>query len=469
MLIERIKQKLFNPIDISFLVVFRIGFAVIMLWEVIRYWRHDWIHAFYVEPDFYFKYYGFEWVQPWPGDGMYYHFVVLGILAIFIGIGFLYRISTIVFFLAFSYIFLLDQARYLNHFYLVILISFLLILLPANRSYSIDAKLWPKHRSNTVPAWTVWMLRLQFEVLYIYAGIVKINADWLNLEPIRMWLSTREDMPVVGFLYTQDWAIAIAAYGIIILHVVGAPLLLWKRTRLAIFIIYACFHILNHFTFNIGIFPWLTLFGTLVFFDADWPKQVTNKISTLFNFKKSNSTVTENSTQPFITPSTQQNVVAQNLLLIFIGIWLLFQILFPLRHLLYPGNVSWNEEGHRFAWQMKLRDKKGFADFTILDPESRQSWYVEPEPYLTEKQARKMPTQPDMILQFAFFLEQKWRQEYGLDNVEIRVNNYVSLNGREPAPLVNPSIDLTKLERNLKHADWILPLHEPLRRLAQTD
>jgi vitamin K-dependent gamma-carboxylase len=109
MLIERIKQTLFNPIDISFLVVFRIGFAVIMLWEVIRYWRNDWIHAFYVEPDFYFKYYGFEWVQPWPGDGMYYHFVVLGILAIFIGIGFLYRISTIVFFLAFSYIFLLDR------------------------------------------------------------------------------------------------------------------------------------------------------------------------------------------------------------------------------------------------------------------------------------------------------------------------------------------------------------------------
>ena len=182
---------------------------------------------------------------------MYYHFIMLGILAIFIGIGFLYRISTIVFFLAFSYIFLLDQARYLNHFYLVILISFLLILLPANRSFSIDAKLWPKHKSNTAPAWTIWLLRLQFEILYIYAGIVKINADWLNLEPLRMWLSTREDMPVVGFLYTQDWAIAIAAYGIIILHVVGAPLLLWKHTRLAIFIVYACFHILNHFTLNI--------------------------------------------------------------------------------------------------------------------------------------------------------------------------------------------------------------------------
>ena len=469
MLIERIKLKLFNPIDISFLVVFRIGFAVIMFWEVIRYWRHDWIRAFYIEPEFYFKYYGFEWVQPWPGDGMYYHFIALGILAIFIGIGFLYRISAILFFLAFSYIFLLDQARYLNHFYLVILISFLLILLPAHRNFSVDTKLWPKRQSNTVPAWSIWILRLQFEVLYIYAGIVKINHDWLNLEPLRMWLSMRADMPVVGFIYTQDWAIAIAAYGVILLHVVGAPLLLWKRTRLAVFIIYACFHLLNHFTFNIGIFPWLTLFGTLVFFDPDWPKQVANKLSCFFNHEKFKTTSTNSGSDSTLTPLERQNIATQNLLLIFIGVWLSFQVLFPLRHLLYPGNVSWTEEGHRFAWQMKLRDKKGFADFTILDPVSKQSWYIEPEAYLTKKQARKMPTQPDMVLQFACYLEEKWKTDYGLGKVEIRANNYVSLNGREPAPLVNPSIDLTKLERNLKRAEWILPLHEPLRRLAQSD
>ena len=469
MLIDHIKLKLFNPVDASFLVVFRIGFAVIMLWEVIRYWRHDWIDRFYIEPDFYFKYYGFEWVQPWPGDGMYYHFIALGILATFIGLGFLYRISTILFFLAFSYIFLLDQARYLNHFYLVILISFLLIILPAHRSFSIDAKLWPKHQSNSVPAWSLWILRLQFEVLYIYAGIVKINSDWLNLEPLRMWLSMRADMPVVGFLYTQDWAIAIAAYGVILLHVVGAPLLLWKRTRLAIFIIYACFHLLNHFTFTIGIFPWLTLFATLVFFDPDWPKQFANKLLKLFNIKHQqfNAVDTINNTELAI--SNQQSLLKHNFLLVFIGVWFSFQVLYPLRHFLYPGKVSWTEEGHRFAWQMKLRDKKGFADFTILDPATNESWYVEPEPYLTRKQARKMPTQPDMILQFAHYLESKWKQEYDLKEVEIRVNNYVSLNGREPAPMVNPSIDLTKIERNLKHADWILPLHEPLKRLAQSD
>lgn len=33
------------------------------------------------------------------------------------------------------------------------------------------------------------------------------------------------------------------------------------------------------------------------------------------------------------------------------------QILYPLRHHLYPGDVTWNELGHRYSWRMKLRDK----------------------------------------------------------------------------------------------------------------
>ncbi len=465
MLIARFKSSLFKPIDSAFLVVFRIGFAVIMFWEVIRYWSHDWIRQFYIEPEFYFKYYGFEWVHPWPGDGMYYHFIVMGLLAVFIGIGFLYRLSTLLFLLAFSYLFFIDQARYLNHFYMVILINFLLVIMPANRSFSVDAKIWPKLRSVSVPGWTLWMLRAQFEIIYIYAGLVKINSDWLNLEPLRMWLSTRSDMPLIGYLYTQDWAVATAAYGVILLHVIGAPLLLWKRTRLPVFIIYAAFHTLNHFTFNIGIFPWLTLFGTLVFFDPDWPRQLKAKIIRHMRPDNRNDEVTMHSVTNQAVMTTSK--LAQNSLLVFFAAWFAYQVLFPLRHFLYPGNVSWTEEGHRFAWQMKLRDKEAFADFTILDPATKQSWYVEPEPYLTEKQARKMPTQPDMILQFAHFLEKKWKQDYNLENVEIRVNNYVSLNGREPAPMVNPSIDLTKIERDLSHANWVLPLEEPLKRVAQ--
>ena len=38
------------------------------------------------------------------------------------------------------------------------------------------------------------------------------------------------------------------------------------------------------------------------------------------------------------------------LVVLFLGI----QFLLPLRHLLYPGNVNWTEEGFRFAWRVML-------------------------------------------------------------------------------------------------------------------
>ena len=107
-----ILQKLFEPRNIAILVYFRIFFGAVMLWEVFRYLEHDWISRYWIEPTFQITYYGFDWLKPWPGDGMYFHFIAMGILAVCIMIGFKYRISTILFFFAFSYMFLLEQSRH---------------------------------------------------------------------------------------------------------------------------------------------------------------------------------------------------------------------------------------------------------------------------------------------------------------------------------------------------------------------
>jgi vitamin K-dependent gamma-carboxylase len=462
-LLNKTRQNMFRSVDASSLVVFRIGFGLIMLWEVWRYWSYGWISKYYIEPDFQFKYFGFEWIEPWPGEWMYVHYAVVAALAFFITIGFLYRVSTHLFFLAFSYIFLLEQAHYLNHLYLVILVSFILCMVPANRYLAIDAWLNPEKKSDTVPAWSVWLLRAQFEVLYIYAGIVKLNGDWLQLEPLSMWLAGRSGMPVLGDLFMQDWSVAVAAYGIIILHMIGAPLLLWKRARIYVFLIYACFHTLNHFVFSIGIFPWLTLFATLIFFDPDWPKQVWRKLGALFGRKTMPRRETARSSAR-AEHNWLPGPVAQNFILGAIGLWLAYQVLMPLRHLLYPGNVSWTEEGHAFSWQMKLRDKRGEANFLVRDPLTDRTWRVNPEHHLTSRQARKMSTRPDMILQFAHYLADHWKSEYNVENAEVKVFSKVSLNGRKAVTMIDPSVDLSKIDRSLKRADWILPLNEPLNR-----
>jgi len=258
---RRFIDPLFEEVDASALVVFRVMFGVIMLVECWRFWSKGWIERHYIAPQFLFKYYGFEWVEAWPGSGMYWHFAALAVLALLITVGVLYRLATVAFFFAFTYVFLLDQARYLNHFYLVILIAFMLMVIPA-----------PRLRAPA-PAWSVWLFRLQFEVMYIFAGIVKINADWLRLEPMGMWLARRDDWPFLGELFLQDWVVAIASYGAIVLHIIGAPLLLVKATRGWVMAIYFAFHLMNHFLFNIGIFPWVAMAGTLLFLEPDWPKR----------------------------------------------------------------------------------------------------------------------------------------------------------------------------------------------------
>ena len=35
------------------------------------------------------------------------------------------------------------------------------------------------------------LLRIEFAVVYAYAGIAKINEDWLRGEPLRLWLGRR--------------------------------------------------------------------------------------------------------------------------------------------------------------------------------------------------------------------------------------------------------------------------------------
>ena len=158
---------------------------------------------------------------------------------------------------------------------MVILFAGLLCLLPANRAYSLDALLFPRWRSETVPRWSVWALRTQMEIILIYAGLVKITEDWLKLEPLGTWLrAMRRRRPFgLGELLYYDWVIALGAYGTIVLHLLGAPLLLFKRTRLPTFIVYCVFHSVNAFFFNIGIFPWLTIAATTIFFEPDWPRR----------------------------------------------------------------------------------------------------------------------------------------------------------------------------------------------------
>ena len=447
-----IRAYLFSPIDIASLAFFRIALGSIMLVEVVRYFRNGWVEHYYINPTFHFPYYGFEWLQPWPGDGMVYHFYLLGALAVCVGIGFCFRITSVLFFFSFAYIFLLDQARYLNHFYLVCLVSFLMMFLPAERAGSVDAWMWPSIRSRTTSRWTVAILCTQMAIVYFCAALAKFNGDWMRGWPMMEWLSVKQATPIVGTLCAKPVAALLFSHLGLLFDLLVVPALLFRRTRRWAFLIAVGFHVTNMWLLHIGIFPWLSIALTTLFLDPSWPRRLLVRWFPLHGEYGSSK---DEGSIPWTCSSGWNR--SQRLTLAFLTVYLGVQILLPLRHYWYPGNVNWTEEGYRFAWRMRLHTKKSKARFFVTDSKHDDHWQINPLAYLDKSQLEKMLLWPDMLIPFGHYLADRL-QDQGYKNVELRVRLTSSLHGRRPELVIDPQVNLVSCRRSLKPASWYRPL-----------
>ena len=447
-LTDKIERVLFAPSPIAPLVYFRIIFGVVLLWEVSRFYSHDWIARYYTVPEFFFTYPGLPWIQPWPGNWMYVHFLALGILSVFITLGLWYRVSTTLFFLGFTYVFLIDQSNYLNHFYLISWVSFLLIFMPAHRSASLDVIRRPKLRVATVPAWHQGLLCTMVAIPYFFGGLAKINGDWLRGEPSRIWMAGWTDFPLIGPFFAEAWAPFVFSYSGLLFDLFIVPLLIWRRTRIVAVLMILVFHLANTQLFSIGIFPWFMILATPMFFDQ-------KRLEPILNFERLFADPVP--TKAVLETSDRKKELVMSLLAVFAA----FHIFMPLRHHLYPGNVSWTEEGHNFSWHMMLRTKAGRLQMIATDSLTGASWMIDQGDYLSSRQRSKMKGRPNMMLRFAHYLEDELREE-GFEHIGIRVVANISLNGRTPQLLVNPMLDLTEIDRSLRPYPWILQLEMPL-------
>ncbi len=449
---DSITQRLFASVDASSLAVFRIGFGALLIFNSINE-MFLCLHCQYLQPSLVFSYRHFDWVQPWPTTwALYAHWTIMALCSVAIMLGYYYRFAMVLFTIMFSYAFLLEQAIYLNHYYMVILFCILMIFLPANSLWSLDARRDTRIANPEVARWCIILLVLQLEIILIHAGLAKLTPDWLNLEPLRMWMQgKRPEFPPIFTTLTNDIGIAIGAYGAIALHLLGAPLLFFKRWQIPVLCTYACFHVMNHLVFNIGIFPWFTLFASLLFLAPDWPRKLWAKIraaNTLPAPALLNSSTSKSA-------STTGRVVILTLM----TVWLIGQILIPLRHWSYPGNVAWNEDGHLFSWRMKLRSKRGTAQYRVVAVDGRE-WLIDPSTYLTAKQHRKMTCIPDLLWQFANFIGQEKTNQENIE-VAVYVDAHCSLNSRPKQRMIAFDTDLTKVARS-PASNWVLPLVTPL-------
>lgn len=386
---DTISRKLNSQIDGSSLALFRICFGLAVCWSTFKYITPDAV-AFqvnYVIPEWNFPYVGWEWVKPFPPAILKLVFIAIFVSSFTLAIGIFYRVSAVILFLTYTYTFLLESSLFNNHFYLISLFSFLMIWLPADQQFSISSFRKAKdHSSSQVPYWSVFILRFQLLIVYVYGGIAKFNGDFLSGEAIigsaeifktqiANFIPAADPIPVIFIASSMAW--------IGLFFDLFISFILWcRKTQWIGLILLGAFHLINHITLPIGVFPFLGFAASLIFLAPDWPKSTWKWICQKFSKSPDpcDARVKTKNTKPSPAPKY---------VMYFIASWVLFQTLLPLRHFFIPGDASWTEEGQNYAWRMMLRQKLGGSlifhmyDDGLYEPGSKKTkidWSKAPGP-----------------------------------------------------------------------------------------
>jgi len=408
----------------------------------------------------------------------------MGVCALMVAIGLYWRAAAVGFGALFAYAHLCDKTNYLNHYYLIILLAFLMALLPLDAG-SVDA--WRRARAGTpmprtAPAYALWALRGQLAVVYVFGGVAKLQPDWLvHAQPLKAWLAASTDVPVLGPVLGLTWVAYAASWAAAAFDLTIVGWLLWPRTRPYAYVAVVAFHVLTVRLFHLGMFPWVMMALTPIFFAPDWPRRLFGRLGgrpfalSLLSPIHAPAPVpaARRSFSPSLllrgsegadrlagagtgtgeaTPRSGPGRLVASLLVAH----LVIQLVFPLRSLAFPGPVLWTEEGMRFAWKVMVMEKSGVAGFIVRDPDSGRTWRVPATDYWTRYQSAMMATQPDMILEAAHVIAAEFRGR-GVRAPEVRADVLVSLNGRPRRRLVDPEVDLAREPDAFGPYRWLLP------------
>lgn len=433
-----INRLLFHKIDNSPLIIFRIFLGILIALEGFGAIATGWVRKTLIEPDFTFHFIGFDWLQPLPGFGMYFYFGLMGLLGIFITLGYRYRISMITFAVMWWAVYLMQKTSYNNHYYLLALIASIMSFLPAHRSNSLDVRRRPELQTDGMFAYVKWIIVLQLFIVYTYAAIAKLYGDWLDFTFLKLLMESKAHYPIIGDLFKLGWFQKFIGISGILFDLLIVPALLWKPSRNFAFGCAVFFHLFNSLVFQIGIFPYMALAFTVFFYEPETIRKI------FFRSKKTYSAV------------EQELPSFKNALLIFSGIYFMVQLILPIRHHFISGDVLWTEEGHRLSWRMMLRNRAGSVVFQVVNKENSKSKHIRLSDFLTRKQRKRIGAYPDFIWQFAQHLK-KVHAERGED-IAVYAKTSVQINGRPAAPLIDPNVDLASVPwDHFRHHEWILP------------
>lgn len=438
---KRISENwLFTEVDNSPLVLFRMFFGFLIVAESLGAILTGWVRRAFIEPEFTFSFIGFEWLQPLPGDGMYYYYILMAFAGLSIALGYYYRAGALVFAILWTGVYLMQKSHYNNHYYLLVLLSWIMVIMPAHKRLSLDVKFGRIVKSETCARICIKFFVVEVAMVYIIASLNKVYSGWLAAEPISIWFKMKRNLPIIGDLLQSEWMHQFVAYGGILYDGLIIPLLLFKKTRKFGLLLSIFFNLFNSAVFQIGIFPYLMIAFSLFFYQ---PEQISR-----FFFRKR---------LPANEKVFQGSAALRKLIYYSFIFLMVFQVFLSVRHHLFKGNVHWTEEGHRMAWQMMLRSKSGYGHYEIVNNLTKDREEVDPKKRMSRKQAARLSYQPDMTWQYSRRLQKEYAAK-GWTDISIYFNGKVKLNKRPSAPLIDPKVDLLKVDwERFKHSDWINP------------
>lgn len=440
--INRLIQKLYLPVDNSTLIIFRILFGFLLFYHSLMFIISGDVYRNFIEPPFTFTYIGFEFLQPLPGMGMYFYFAAMALLALMIMTGTLYRFAMSGFTILWTVIYLMQKSNYNNHYYVMLLLCLVMCFMPAHRYCSLDVIRKRAIKSNHCPQWVGFLFIAQMAIMYFYAAISKLNADWLSGKFIALQFEHLTTKRIVGPVYGNEYFQLLIVYGGFLFDLLIVSLLLWKKTRYYAFILFCGFHLFNSYSFKIGIFPYLSIAMGLFFIAPEKIKQI------FFKHKP-----------PVIYPALQpvSAIVPKKIFVYGIFIYLLIQLVLPLRSSFYPDNVFWTEEGYRMSWKMMLRIKTGKIHFKIVDPATGKIWKHDPALKFSPSHVSWLAICPDISWQYAQRLKKEFN-DLGYPDVAVYAFDSVSLNKNPPQLLIDTSMNLAGVKWHpFRHSTWIMP------------
>lgn len=429
-------KTLFREIDNSPLIAFRIFFGFLVACESFGAILTGWVKRVLIDPEFTFSFIGLEWLQPLPGYGMYFYFATMGFFGLAVMLGYRYRIAIICYTLLWAGVYFMQKTAYNNHYYLLLLISFLLIFLPANRYASLDVKQNRTKEENTMPYWINLLFIIQIAIVYVYASVAKFYPDWLDGTFTRNLLSYSTEISSLKKLFLQKWFYMFIAYMGILFDLLIVPLLLFKKTRILALIASLTFHLFNAVFLEIGIFPFFALTFALFFYEPETIRKL---------FFKSKTKIEDE--------ALTQHTYGREIVYFLMIPYLIVQLVLPLRHHFIEGDVLWTEEGHRLSWRMMLRERGGYIIIRIKDLETGKETIYDYGKNLTNKQAQNLATKPDFIWQYC----QRIKEEYKEKPIAIYIDCKNSINRKEYKTLIDPKFNMANAEwSHFKHNEWIV-------------